>query len=78
MTESLAMTLLMLLLAASLAAGQDVPPNLAPNASFEEGDGFGPEGWETRPAPGSTSRFEWAEGVAHTGSRSLFIGNHLT
>ncbi|GEM_PF-2217405 len=73
MSEPLAMTLTMLLLATSLASGQVLPPSLAPNSSFEEGDGFGPEGWEARPAPGSTSRFEWAEGVAHTGSRSLSI-----
>ncbi len=51
----------------------DRTENLAPNPSFELGDRHGPLGWETRPAPGSTSRFEWAEGVAHTGERSLFI-----
>ncbi|MGD9498674.1 MAG: prolyl oligopeptidase family serine peptidase, partial [Armatimonadota bacterium] len=47
--------------------------NLLPNPSFEQGDARGPMGWQTRPAPGSTSRFEWARGVAHTGDRSLLI-----
>ncbi len=63
--------MLALCLAATGAAQQT--RNLLPNASFEQGDARGPAGWQTRPAPGSTSRFEWAEGVAHTGERSLLI-----
>ncbi|MFW6156684.1 MAG: hypothetical protein ACOC7J_05145, partial [Armatimonadota bacterium] len=61
------------LIASSLSFAQDEVPNLAPNPSFEEGDAVGPSDWEIRPAPGSSSRFEWVEGVAHSGDRSLFI-----
>lgn len=73
LAEPLAVILAVALVAASCALAQDAADNLSPNPSFEEGDEFGPSGWEIRPAPGSTSIFEWAEGVAHTGSRSLFI-----
>ncbi|MGI5819909.1 MAG: prolyl oligopeptidase family serine peptidase [Armatimonadota bacterium] len=49
------------------------PQNLAPNPSFEDGDARRPSGWSERPAQGSTAAFEWAEGVARTGERSVSI-----
>ncbi|MGC9320100.1 MAG: prolyl oligopeptidase family serine peptidase, partial [Armatimonadota bacterium] len=65
------------LLASHLACaqGQDTPSarNLAPNPSFEEGDASGPAAWEPRPDAHSVARYEWAEGVAHSGERSLLV-----
>lgn len=72
-TVEIVAILTLALLASSWALAQDARTNLAPNPSFEDGDEFGPAEWETRPAPGSTSRFEWVEGVAHSGERSIFI-----
>ena len=74
--ESLALTLLAgvgLFTWCALPSAAQPAPNLLPNPSFERGDSRGPVSWETRPAPGSTSRFEWARGVARTGERSLLI-----
>ena len=70
-----AVLLSLILIAACVAADAQVvePQNLAPNPSFEHGDRYGPSSWETRPAPGSISEFEWVEGIARTGRRSLLI-----
>jgi len=45
--------------------------NLTPNPSFENG-GTQPEGWQ---GGGSGAEYSWADNTAHTGSRSVCIGN---
>lgn len=58
----------------AIASAQQ-PVNLLPDPALERGDARAPTGWETRPAAGSTSRFEWARGLARSGERSLLIAS---
>ena len=49
--------------------------NLVRNASLEDGVLFTPTGWDTTVSGLPTVSFEWAEGEARTGERSLYVFN---
>ncbi len=52
--------------------------NLLPNSSFEDGwyDIHNvPEGWEYDPPDPGQCRYEWSQADAHTGSRSVLLGD---
>ncbi len=73
MVRLASVSLLVAILVVAPNAFAQQPANLLPDPSVEHGDARGPSGWEPRPAAGSTSRFEWVRGVAHSGERSLLI-----
>ncbi len=74
MTHTRVATLLVVMVCAAASAQEAV--DLAPNPSFEVADGDLPAFWEPRTPTDARRDMIWADGVAHSGERSVSIFNH--